>query len=126
MNKAENERYRKKLLDRRAELAGDVDRMSDEALNRGANSSDLSTMPIHMADIGSDNYEQEVTLNLIEGENEELRNIDAALNRLSKGEYGVCEACDKKIPKARLNAIPYAQLCIKCKRAKELEEFGGQ
>ena len=126
MNKAELAVFQTKLLERRAAMVGDVDKMSDEALTRGSSSSDLSTMPIHMADIGSDNYEQELTLNLIEGENEELHEIDLALERIKKGLYGFCENCSKKIPKSRLIAIPYALFCIKCKREKEISDFGGQ
>jgi len=124
MKKAELERYRQKLLGRRTELLGDIDKMSDESLSN--RNRDLSSMPIHMADIGSDNYEQDVTLNLLEGEHEELREIDAALDRIQLGTYGICEDCAKKIPKARLDAIPYARLCVKCKRERELREFGGE
>ena len=124
MRKIELERYRNKLLDRRKGLLGDINKMSEESVSK--RNSDLSSMPIHMADIGSDNYEQDVTLNLLEGEHEELRAIDLALGRITEGNYGMCDDCGKKIPKARLDAIPYAGLCVKCKREKELEEFGGE
>jgi len=124
MKKSEANKYRTRLLARRRELLSDADKMSDESLTK--KSSDLSTMPIHMADVGSDNYEQDVTLNLIEGEHEELRAIDHALQKMQEGNYGICDECGKKIPKARLNAIPYARLCVSCKRQKELEMFGGE
>ena len=124
MRKIELERYRNKLLDRRKGLLGDINKMSEESVSK--RNSDLSSMPIHMADIGSDNYEQDVTLNLLEGEHEELRAIDLAVGRITEGNYGMCDDCGKKIPKARLDAIPYAGLCVKCKREKELEEFGGE
>jgi len=124
MRKTELERYRRKLLNRRSALSGDIDKMSQESLSK--RKSDLSSMPIHMADIGSDNYEQDVTLNLIEGESEELREIDSALGRIEGGQYGKCKECDDKIPKARLDAIPYTQMCVECKREIELKEFGGE
>ena len=84
-----------------------------------AASGDLSTVPYHMADVGTDNFEHEFTLGLIENEEEELREIDAALERIEETSYGVCETCEKPIPKGRLKVIPYARLCIDCKRDEE-------
>jgi len=77
-------------------------------------------MPIHMADIGSDNFEQEFTLSLMESDEDMLGRIEVSLERLEDGTYGQCEECGVRIPKARLNAIPYATLCIKC--ASDLEQ----
>src|SRR5512147_556400 len=95
--------------------------MADSALRKSvaAASGDLSTVPFHMADLGTDNFEHEFTLGLIENEEEELREIDLALERLEKGAYGLCESCEKPIPKGRLLVIPYARLCIECKRGEE-------
>ena len=74
----------------------------------------LSSMPIHMADIGSDNFEQEFTLSLMENDEETLDLIEAALERIEDGTYGSCTECGGRIPKTRLNAIPYTPHCIKC------------
>jgi DnaK suppressor protein len=76
-------------------------------------------MPIHMADIGSDNFEQEFTLILMESEEVTLGQIEASLERIEEGSYGQCEECGVKIPKTRLNAIPYATLCVKCASEQE-------
>jgi len=124
MRKAELSTYKKLLLKRRHQILGDVNNMENEALKnpRQAASGDLSNMPIHMADIGSDNYEQEFTLNLIQGERDELRAIDEALERIQAGTFGICESCGERIQKSRLKIIPYARLCIECKRAEELRE----
>ena len=81
--------------------------------------SDNAGMPIHMAELGSDNFEQEFTLSLMESEEDTLGLIDAALNRIEEGTYGRCTQCDGTIPKARLNAIPYTPVCIKCAEASE-------
>ena len=71
-------------------------------------------MPIHMADIGSDNFEQEFTLSLMENDDETLEMIEEALERIEDGSYGICAECGSAIPKTRLNAIPYTPYCVKC------------
>jgi DnaK suppressor protein len=116
MKKAEMKVYQEKLLALRARLRGDVTQMADAALkkNRSQAAGDLSAMPIHMADIGSDNFEQEFTLSLMENDEGTLEQIENSLERIEDGVYGECEECGAKIPKARLNAIPYATLCVKC------------
>lgn len=113
--------FRDRLIDLRRRLKGDVQNMADAALNktRSDASGDLSSMPIHMADIGSDNYEQEFTLSLLENEEETLQQIDAALDRIDAGTYGQCEGCGGRITKTRLRAIPFVTLCIKCASARD-------
>jgi len=81
-------------------------------------------MPIHMADIGSDNYEQEFTIDLIQNEEMEVREIDDALARIEDGTFGTCTACECRIPKERLKAIPYAMMCVKCKESEEVAAGG--
>ena len=122
MKKAEMKVYREKLLALRARLRGDVNQMADAALNKSRSEAngDLSSMPIHMADIGSDNFEQEFTLSLMQSEGGTLEQIESALERIEDGEYGQCEECGARIPKTRLNALPYATMCVKC--ASRLEE----
>jgi RNA polymerase-binding protein DksA len=114
--KTELKAYRERLLGLRARLRGDVTQMADAALkkNRIDGNGDLSSMPIHMADLGSDNFEQEFTLGLMEAEEGTLGRIEAALERIEDGTYGICEECGVKIPKKRLNAIPFAAMCVKC------------
>lgn len=116
MNKADVKAYKERLLALRARLRGDVDQLAESALkkNRTQANGDLSSMPIHMADIGSDNFEQEFTLSLIETDGNTLAKIEAALDRIEEGSYGECEECGAKIPKQRLLAVPYATMCVKC------------
>ena len=118
---AELKHFRQLLLAKRATLMGDVTSMANEALgkNRQESSGDLSNMPIHMADIGSDNYEQEFTLGLLESEQALLREIDSALNRMDQGIYGVCLGTGKPINKARLEAKPWARYSIEYARQVE-------
>lgn len=114
--KADLAKYKEKLLLLRARLRGDVHHMADVALNKNRSeaSGDLSSMPIHLADIGSDNFEQEFTLSLIQSGSDTLEQIERALERIEEGTYGLCEECECRIPKPRLNAVPYAIMCVQC------------
>ncbi len=114
MKKTEAKVYKQQLLNLRARLRGDVSHLAESALKNNGEIGDFSRMPIHMADIGSDNYEQEFTLSLMENDEGTLDAIEHALLRIEEGSYGVCEECSAKIPKLRLAAIPYAALCVKC------------
>jgi len=113
--------FRQLLLQKRMELVGDVDNLTGEALRRSRSEAagDLSRMPIHMADIGSDNWEQEFTLGLIHNERELVREIDEALRRVDEGTYGVCLATRKPISITRLRAKPWAKYCIEYARLRE-------
>jgi len=120
MKKPDMLAYKDKLQLIRAQLRGDVSTMAEVALRKsGMEGSDSNGMPIHMAELGSDNFEQEFTLGLIEAEEDTLSLIDAALERIEQGAYGKCVQCEGVIPKARLNAIPYTPVCIKC--AEQME-----
>jgi DnaK suppressor protein len=121
MKKSELKEYKGLLLALRARLRGDVSTMADAALKRNREQAvgDVSSMPIHMADLGSDNFEQEFTLSLMETEEDTLAAIEAALVRVEDGEYGVCEECEGAISRSRLQAIPYTPLCIKCAQRRE-------
>jgi len=115
--------YLKQLRMLRARIRGDTSHLADSALNRTRSEAagDLSSMPIHMADIGSDNYEQEFSLNLIEAEQVTLGEIDSALERIVAGEYGCCTRCRNRIKKSRLNAIPFTSYCIDCANKRDHE-----
>jgi len=121
MKKAESKVFKERLILIRARLRGDVSAMAQAALSktRIESSGDLSSMPIHLADVGTDNYEQEFTLSLMQNEEETLDMIEGALERIEDGVYGSCVECNGRITKTRLKAIPYTPLCIKC--ASKLE-----
>jgi len=120
MNKSDVLAFKEKLHNLRARLRGDVTTMAKVALRKsGMEGSDSNGMPIHMAELGSDNFEQEFTLSLLETEEDTLGLIDGALERVVDGTFGRCVQCEGVIPKARLNAIPYTPVCIKCAEARE-------
>src|ERR1700692_2751460 len=120
----ELESYRGVLLGMRARLRGDLDQMTDEALRRNQNetSGNLSNVPLHMADVGTENYDQEFTLSLIENEQATLEQVQTALSRIDAGRYGGGEECTEPLAKPRLQALPYTRHCIQC--ARKLESHG--
>jgi DnaK suppressor protein len=119
---AEIENFKAMLLEKRNEILGNVKHMEDETLRKSR--SELSSTPIHMADVGSDNYELENMLGLMDSERRIVREIDDALHRIEEGQYGICEGNDEPIPKARLNAIPWARHCVAC--ANQMEKGMGK
>ncbi len=118
LHKRDLARYRQMLLDKRSEIIGDVQAMETDVRNKNADGN-LSHVPLHMADVGSDNFEQEFTLGLMESERQTLREIDQALIRIEKGIYGVCLESGTPIGKPRLTAKPWAKYCIEVARQRE-------
>lgn len=114
----ELEHFRDLLLAKRRELVGDMTSMESEALRQGG-SSNLSNLPIHMADMGTDNYEQEFTLGLMEKDRTLMRDINNALAKIQDGSFGICEGTGKPIAKARLEAQPWARYGIEYARKME-------
>ena len=108
----EIEKFRTLLYEKRNELLGNVSYMEKDALREDR--SDLSSMPIHMADLGTDSYEQEFTLGLMDSERKLISEIDEALDRIEEGTYGICQVNGEQIPKPRLEAIPWARCCVSC------------
>jgi DnaK suppressor protein len=98
--------YRDKLLTYRAQLLVDLGALEKEALDINA---DISHMPIHMADVGSDAYDQDLKLGMAASERKRIRDIEDALVRIKKKTYGVCHLTGSVIPEARLCAKPWAK-----------------
>ena len=105
------------LLAKRNEILTNVICIEDETLRKTR--TDLSSMPFHMADLGTDNYELENTLGLMDSERKLLAEIEDALGRTENGSYGICEGNNEPISKARLNAIPWARYCVVCANLSE-------
>jgi DnaK suppressor protein len=72
-----------------------------------------------MAELGSGNFDQELTFSLLGSEKDALNQIDGALKRIDEGSYGRCEICGGRIAKPRLQAVPYAAQCIACASQRE-------
>jgi DnaK suppressor protein len=123
MKSADMKLYKERLLLLRSRLRNDVTSMTDAALHHDG--SENSTMPIHMAELGSDNFEQEFTLSLLATEEDTLGAIENALQRFESGTYGTCEECHGVIPKARLDALPHTPVCVKCAATRDARELAG-
>ena len=121
LTKVELKKQRWLLLDKRQAIVGDMTGMEAQALGskRQAGSGDLSHIPTHPADVGTDNYEQEFTLGLVESERLLLAEIDNSLQQIDQGTYGVCVGTGNAINKARLKAKPWAKYCIEYARLVE-------
>lgn len=116
--------FQELLLLKRRELLKNVTDIRDGALkkNRLDASGDLSMMPVHMADLGTDNYEQEFALDLMDSERKLLLEIDEALARIEDQTYGICLGTETMISMARLKAQPWTRYCIEY--ARKLEKDG--
>lgn len=112
---------KQKLMALREKSLSEVSNLERDTLSRSLKdqSGDLSGYSLHIADAASDSYDREFKLSLASMEQNTLNDINAALDKLESGEYGICEGCDHPIDEARLEAVPYARLCLRCKERQE-------
>lgn len=121
MEKEELSKFKTLLQSERAKLADGINHLERDNLNRSQRDAagDLSGYSFHMADMATDNFDREFSLDLVSTEQVILNRVEAALRRIDEGTYGTCENCSKPISLKRLKAVPYAELCIKCKEDEE-------
>ena len=86
---------------------------------------ELSHMDQHQADVGTETFEREKDLSILENVEAELADIEHALGRLDDGTYGTCEACGRPIDEARLEALPATRLCLGDQAAAERQARAG-
>ena len=106
-----------------ARITGDVQMLSSGALGGAAE----SRTPTHMAELGTETYEQDFSLRVMESDQEVLKEIQAAQKKIKDGTYGICEGCESAgrppskrwIPKTRLKVIPHARYCVSCAEKME-------
>jgi DnaK suppressor protein len=113
-------KWKETLLEKRAMLAGQVERLAKDAAE-STESTENSKSPLSSAENASDAYEQDFAFISMESEEELLRKVDRALLRVREKSYGDCEECNKSINPERLEALPWATMCVKC---QEIEERG--
>ncbi|MBI4436002.1 MAG: TraR/DksA C4-type zinc finger protein [Candidatus Omnitrophica bacterium] len=124
MNKKEFETFREMLLEKRQSVLENIQQIEKNTLKKSPReaSGDLSGYTYHMADMATDNYDTELSLNLASSEQRVLHEIDEALKRIEEGTYGDCLDCGKKISQQRLKAVPYTTYCITCQEKQEKKE----
>jgi len=108
--------YRQLLIEKMQEISGDVYTMEESIFQNGG---ELSSMPVHLADIGTDSYEQDFNLDLMAEEKKILMEIQEALKRIKDGTFGICEGLGIPIEEERLKAIPWTRYSLEY--AKMLE-----
>ncbi len=114
--------YKEIILGKRAELLKQLEHLKSTGLNTSVKdvSGENSAYAFHMADQGTDTMEREQQYLFASREGNFLYHLDKALERIEKGEYGMCVSCGKEINPERLEAVPHARLCIECKSREEL------
>jgi DnaK suppressor protein len=120
-SKEDLKKIREELIKEKAKILEELLRIRDESLKKSQkdSSGDLSGYTLHMADMATDLYDREFSLELAEGERERLYALDDAIKRIDEGTYGRCDMCGGYISRQRLKAMPQAQYCIECQEKEE-------
>lgn len=120
----DNDQARQRLADERERLAGVRATFDDEHLTEQSESDsvgEISSYDQHPSDMGTETFEREKDLSILEQVEAELADVEYALRRLDDGTYGTCEVCGRPIPEERLEAIPTARLCLEHQAEAERE-----
>jgi RNA polymerase-binding transcription factor DksA len=96
----------------RSDTTGMVEQVRSGSGGNGG--SELSNAPFHLGDMGTDEFLYDMNTTLLANEQYIVAEAREALNRMDRGEYGLCESCGQSITSARLEAIPYTRFCVKC------------
>jgi RNA polymerase-binding transcription factor DksA len=115
-------KQREKLLQLRDDLMEALHGVHNEAIKTASAGSDNGSGQ-HQGDAGSDSYDRDLALNMLEKEKDSLLEVDKALERIEQGTYGLCEVSGEQIPQARLEVLPFARLTIECQQALEEERL---
>jgi len=115
MNKRELARYQKLVEDERIRVMERLGMIDEEVKGLAAGQTGNQSYSNHMADAGSDAMETEQAFLHASQGSDYLLELNAALKRIERGTYGICEECSEKIPTKRLEAYLAARLCVSCK-----------
>ena len=120
MSAVDTERFRQRLLDERQRVLDAIENIHTENPGSiGDETEDLSFQDDHLGDVATATFDREMASTLEENSTHVLAEINAALARIDNGTYGVCQRCGNSIVEERLEALPWATLCIECKRKQE-------
>jgi len=129
MKREDQEKFRQRLLELAARLKNDEPGVVGDALRQASGdvSGNLSNVPMHLADLGTDTFEQEMSASLLTNARQLQTEVAAALDRFEQGKFGTCEQCGRDIGEGRLQAVPYTRYCVECAQNAENEgEAGSQ
>ena len=114
------DRFREALVEERQRVAAAIENLHDEHPGSMAeDSGEDAVFDNHLADTATETYDRELDYTLEENSEHVLADIDAALRRIEDGTYGICTSCGRRIAEERLEARPWATLCIDCQRKRE-------
>ncbi|MEN3312740.1 MAG: hypothetical protein V7645_2069 [Actinomycetota bacterium] len=120
MNAIETGRFREALLEERERVEAAIQNLHDEHPGTlTEDSGEETAYDNHLADTATETYDRELDYTLEENSGHVLAEIDAALKRIEEGTYGICTNCDRPVAVERLEALPWATLCIDCQRDRE-------
>ncbi len=119
------QKQRQRLLDLRDDLVDAMSGMTRDTIRNAPEGSEASGSGMHQGDAGSDAYDRDFALSVLAKEQDALYEIEQALRRIQMGSYGICEMSSRKIPQARLEAIPFARLTVECQAQWE-KEYGNR
>jgi DnaK suppressor protein len=127
MKRKEQEKHRPRLLKLAARLKTDEPGVISDALRQvsGDISGNLSNVPMHLADLGTDTFEQEMSAGLLANARQLQTEVAAALDRMEQGTFGNCEQCGCDVGEGRLQALPYTRYCVNCAQSAEKEGEAG-
>ncbi len=120
MTSVDTSRFREALLEERQRVMAAIQNLHDD--HPGSISDETGEDAVfdnHLADTATETYDRELDYTLEENSGHVLTEIEAALTRIEAGTYGICTNCVKQIPEERLEALPWATLCIDCQRLRE-------
>jgi len=122
-SKEKLKKFRISIEKRMEEIAEDMGDIHDGILDNGNNSEGLSqesVFSVHMADAGTDSFEQEKNYILMGRESDYYKNLEIALDRIDDGIFGICKICTELIPEERMLEVPNATKCVGCKEKEKL------
>lgn len=119
MSALDTAEFQRMLEEQRARVVAAIEYLHQENPGSIEDETSESMLDNHLAETATVTFDREIDYTLEENEEEVLAAIDAALARIEEGTYGRCRNCGRPIAEERLRAIPYATLCIDCKRKDE-------
>ncbi len=108
------EKFRSQLEQLALRVRADADQLAEQVQSGSGAGGNLSTVPVHLGDMGTDEFMQEMNATLLDNEQYLVDEARAALRRIEAGTFGVCESCGKPVPKERLDVLPHTRFCVRC------------
>lgn len=123
MSEKDLQKYKEKLLNLKEQVSDEIKHLSEDTLMKSQKelSGDMSGYGLHMADVASDNFERDFSLERVSDGRNVIIEINEALRRVDEGTFGKCSMCKGPINKQRLEALPHSRFCKRCKEKHEAQ-----